>query len=340
MTSVRNDFKVADLSLGSLRPQGDHPGRARDARPDVHPQGVRRQPAARRRPYHRLAAHDRADRRADRDPGRPRRRGPLVLLQHLLHPGPRRRRHRGRPQRHPRGPAGRPGLRLEGRDPRRVLVVHRAGPDLAEQPYRRPQHDPGRRRRRHPPGPQGRRVREGRRRPGPVHRRQRRVPHHPPGAQPHADRDPHQVDPARLRDPRRHRGDHHRRPPPVRDAPRRRAALPGDQRQRRGHQVQVRQQVRLPSLADRRHQPRHRRPHRRQGRGRLRLRRRGQGLRRVAARPGRPGHRHRDRPDLRAAGRHGRLPGRHPGRRRRRSPTSSSPRRATRTSSWPPTWPR
>lgn len=41
---------------------------------------------------------------------------------------------------------GRPGLRLEGRDPRRVLVVHGAGPDLAEHPHRRPEHDPGRRR--------------------------------------------------------------------------------------------------------------------------------------------------------------------------------------------------
>ena len=51
---------------------------------------------------------------------------------------------------------------------------------------------------------------------------------------------------------------------------------------------QVRQQVRQPPLADRRHQPRHRRADRRQGRGRLRLRRRRQGLRRVAARPGRP----------------------------------------------------
>ena len=62
---------------------------------------------------------------------------------------------------------------------------------------------------------------------------------------------------------------------------------------------------------DRRHQPRHRRADRRQGRARLRLRRRGQGLRRVAARPGRPGDHHRDRPDLRAAGGDGRLPGHH-----------------------------
>jgi adenosylhomocysteinase len=91
------------------------------------------------------------------------------------------------------------------------------------------------------------------------------------------------------------------------------AAVPGHQRQRLGHQVQVRQQVRLPALADRRHQPRHGRPHRRQGRRGVRLRRRRQGLRRIAARPGRPGHHHRDRPDLRAASGHGRLPGQHAG---------------------------
>ena len=37
------------------------------------------------------------------------------------------------------------------------------------------------------------------------------------------------------------------------------AAVPGDQRQRLGHQVQVRQPLRLPPQPDRRHQPRHRR---------------------------------------------------------------------------------
>ena len=83
------------------------------------------------------------------------------------------------------------------------------------------------------------------------------------------------------------RGDHDRRAPPVRPVQGGHAALPGHQRQRLGHQEQVRQQVRLPPLADRRHQPRHRRHDRRQGRGRVRLRRRRQGLRRVAARPGR-----------------------------------------------------
>ena len=56
--------------------------------------------------------------------GRPR---ALGELQHLLDPGPRRRRRGGRARRHGRRPQGRPGVRLEGRDPRGVLVVHRAG---------------------------------------------------------------------------------------------------------------------------------------------------------------------------------------------------------------------
>ena len=71
----------------------------------------------------------------------------------------------------------------------------------------------------------------------------------------------------------------------------RRAAVPGDQRQRLGHEVEVRQQVRHPPLAARRPQPRDRRADRRQGRVRRRLRRRRQGRRRGAARPGRPRHR-------------------------------------------------
>src|ERR1051325_3398684 len=56
--------------------------------------------------------------------------------------------------------ARRPGLRVEGRDARGVLVVHRAGPDVAR---RVGAHAPARRRRRrHAPGAQGRRIREGR----------------------------------------------------------------------------------------------------------------------------------------------------------------------------------
>ena len=111
------------------------------------------------------------------------------------------------------------------------------------------------------------------------------------------------------------------------------AAVPRDQRQRLGDQEQVRQQVRHPPLAARRAEPRHRRADRRQGRVRRRLRRCRQGRRRGAARPGRPRDRQRGRPDLRAAGRHGRLPGRRGSRRSSATSTSSSPAPATRTSS-------
>ena len=150
---------------GRVRPQGDPPRRARDARPDGDARGVRRGPAARRRPHHGLAPHDRADGGADRDPHGSRRRRALGQLQHLLHPGPRRGGHRrGR----------RAGVRLEGRDARGVLVVHRAGAHLARR--RGPEHDPRRRRRRDDARAQGHRVREGRRRAGSGPGRVRGVP--------------------------------------------------------------------------------------------------------------------------------------------------------------------
>ncbi len=91
-------------------------------------------------------------------------------------------------------------------------------------------------------------------------------------------RRPHPLHPDEPGHQGRHRGDHHRRAPALRVRAQRHAAVPGDQRQRLGHQVEVRQQVRRPPLADRRHQPRHRRDDRRQGRRGLRLRRRRQGL--------------------------------------------------------------
>ena len=112
-----SDFKVADLTLAEFGrkeiqlAEHEMPGlmalRERYAEDE----------AARRCPHHRLAAHDDPDRGPDRDAHRARRRGALGVLQHLLHPGPRRRGHRG--QRRAR-------LRLEGRDARGVLVVHRA----------------------------------------------------------------------------------------------------------------------------------------------------------------------------------------------------------------------
>ena len=150
--------------------------------------------------------------------------------------------------------AGRPGLRLEGRDARGVLVVHRAGAQLARR--RRPEHDPRRRRRRHAARAQGRRVREGRRRAGPRLDRLRGVQGHPRRCSAHARRGPAALDRIgegiqgvteetttgvhRLYEMQR--GRH--------------AAVPGDQRQRLGDQVEVRQPLRLPPLAGRRHQPR------------------------------------------------------------------------------------
>ena len=68
----------------------------------------------------------------------------------------------------------RAGVRLEGRDARGVLVVHRAGAHLARR--RRPEHAPRRRRRRDDARAQGHRVREGRRRAGPGPGRVRGVP--------------------------------------------------------------------------------------------------------------------------------------------------------------------
>ena len=50
----------------------------------------------------------------------------------------------------------------------------------------------------------------------------------------------------RQEHPRRHRGDHHRRAPPLRDGEEGQAAVPGHQRQRQRHQVEVRQPLRLP----------------------------------------------------------------------------------------------
>jgi adenosylhomocysteinase len=90
------DYKVADITLADW-------GRKEIAIAETEMPGLMAlrekygaDQAAEGRAHHRLAAHDHPDRGADRDPGRTRRRGALVLLQHLLDPGPRRRRHRRR----------------------------------------------------------------------------------------------------------------------------------------------------------------------------------------------------------------------------------------------------
>ena len=207
-------------------------------------------------------------------------------MQHLLDPGSRRRGHRRR--RHPR-------LRLQGRVPRRVLGIHPQ--DLRVGRRRLLEHDPRRRRRRHAAAPPRCPRRE--RRLGPRQAHQRGGAHPLRRHQEAARLGARLV----LREARRRqgrdRGDHHRRPPPLSDAQARRAEVPRHQRQRLGHQVQVRQPVRLPRVAGGRHQARHRRDDRRQGRRRLRLRRRGQGFGPGPARPLGPGVDHRDRPHLR-----------------------------------------
>ena len=136
---------------------------------------------------------------------------------------------------------------------------------------------------------------------------------------------------ARRRHQGRHRGDDHGRAPSLHDGEGGQAAVARHQRQRLGDQVEVRQSLRLPRIAGRRHPPRHRRHDVGQGGDGRGLRRRRQGLGRLAA-PGRlPRHGLGGRSDLRPAGGDGRLRGRHHGRCGAHAPTSSSRRPATST---------
>ena len=139
-------------------------------------------------------------------------------------------------------------------------------------------------------------------------------PGHP---QPHPARGRQAVDSDRRGHQGRHRGDHHRGAPPL-PAPRAgQAPLPCHQRQRLGHQVQVRQPLRVPPFAHRRDLPGHRRDDRRQGGVVFGFGDVGKGCAQSLPGPGRPGDHHRDRPHLRPAGGHGGLPGPHPRRRGR-----------------------
>ena len=114
---TKGDYKVADISLADW-------GRKEIAIAETEMPGLMalREEYKGQKPLagvtHRgLPAHDDPDGGADRDAGRTGRRHSLVVLQHLLDPGPRcRRDRRGRY----------PGFRLEGRDRGRVLVVRRA----------------------------------------------------------------------------------------------------------------------------------------------------------------------------------------------------------------------
>ena len=277
------DYKVADLALADFGRKEITPRRARDAGPHVHPRRVRRPAAARGRARHRLAAHDGPDGGAHRDPDRAGRRrcaGPRATSSPPRTTPPPRSWWATAP---PRQPSGVPVYAWKGETLEEYWWCTEQGAALARR--RRPQHDPRRRRRRDPAGAPGPRVRGGGRRPRRRHRRVGGVPRRPRPAAPVAARGPQALDPDRRRRQGRHRGDHHRRQPPLQAGREGRAAVPGDQRQRLGHQVEVRQPLRRAPLAGGRHQPRHRRDAGRQGRRGLRLRRRRQGLRRVAAPP-------------------------------------------------------
>ena len=216
-------------------------------------------------------------------------------------------------------PEGHAGVRVEGRDARRVLVVHERGARVAgrQRPDARSSTTAATRRCSCTRASEFEKA-------GKVpafkpDERSRRVGRHPRADQRRRWRRTRAAGRAsRRHDPRRQRGDDDRRAPALPDDGSGHAALPGHQRQRLGHQEQVRQHLRLPPLAARRPRARHRRDARRQGRGGVRLRRSRQGLRAGAARPGLPRHRHRNRSDLRAAGGDGRLRSQHARQRRRR----------------------
>ena len=111
------DYKVKDISLAEW-------GRKEIAMAEDEMPGLMAtreeygaSQAAEGRAHRRLPAHDGADRGADRDAAGARRHGALVVVQHLLHPGP---------CRGGGGGGGRAGVRLEGHERGGVLVVHRA----------------------------------------------------------------------------------------------------------------------------------------------------------------------------------------------------------------------
>ena len=157
---------------GRLRTQADHPRRARDARADGDAGALRRVEAAGRAPGSRASLHMTVQ--------------TAVLIETLVELGAEVRwascnifstqdeaaaavvvGRDGTPD----DPRGVPVFAWKGETLPGVLGVHRAHPHLGGRPA---QHDPGRRRRRDPDGPQGCRVREGGRGAG---RRRRPTPH-------------------------------------------------------------------------------------------------------------------------------------------------------------------
>ena len=254
--STTADYKVADISLADFGRKEITPRRARDARPDGHAQEIRRAKPLKGARITGLAPHDHADGRADRDA---RRRSAPRSAGRAATSSP--------PRTTPRRPSPRPACPVFAWKGETLEEYWWCTEQALSWPDGDgPEHDPRRRRRRNAAGAQGHRVREGRSRAGPVERRFRGVPGGAGAAAAHAGRGPAALDPHRRGDPGRDRGDHHRRSPALRDAGGRHAAVPGHQRERLGDEVEVRQPLRLPPLADRRHQPWHRRDDRRQDR--------------------------------------------------------------------------
>ena len=249
-----------------LRPQGDRDRRNRDAGPDGDAGRIRQEPAAQGRAHRRLPAHDHSDRRSHRDAEVAWRRCPLGVVQHLLDPGPCRRCDRS--DRNAR-------LRDQGREPQGLLGLY--PPHLRVGGRRRAEHDPRRRRRRHHADP-SRPARRERRHEVPRHRLERGRGSALRRHQGAAEEPSRLVRQERHLDPRRHRRDDDRRPSPLYHGQGRQAPVAGDQRQRQRHQVEVRQSLRLPRVAGRRHPPRHRRHDGGQGGDGRGLRRRRQGL--------------------------------------------------------------
>ena len=230
---------------------------------------------------------------------------------------------------------GTPVFAHKGEIAGRVLGVH--PPHLRVARRTRSEHDPGRRRRCHAAGAPGDAGRNRSQRDLASGERRRVLRCSRPS-------------PSASRKTRhfysRHQGQHQGRDGGNHD--RRQAALPHasggatrlsrDQRQRLGNQEQVRQPLRLPRVAGRRHQARHRRDDRRQGRAGLRLRRRRQGQRAGVARAFGAGLGGGNRPDLRAAGGDGGLSRRHHGLRGGQGRHHRHGTRATSTSSPTRTW--
>ena len=217
----REPYKVADLSLAEFGRKEIEPGRAGNARLDGAAQAARRQEAARRHADHGQPAHDHSNGGADRDADRARRRRALGVVQHLLDPGSRGRGGRRRAPgdgRHGAESEGHAGVRVEGRDARRVLVVHeRSGRVARRQRSDARSSTTAATRRSSCTGA------SSSRRPGNVpafraRERAGRMGRHP-RADPRVDGEGQDaLDAARLADPRRQRGNDDRRAPAVSDA--------------------------------------------------------------------------------------------------------------------------